>query len=419
MAAPQGLFGLGGMTPQEMQAQIDQAKALEYAKLTQDQRYAMAGATGGTMFGRGVQGLLGGGPTYDPTVRKAKAQEEILKSVDPADPKSFLVAAKVAQDQGDFETAYKLTQRFSEAMEKKGEQDKREAEIAKLKAEEEWKKAQTATEKSKGSAKDLAQEALKTGKYTPASIRKYLKTENVADLELVDKENTQTVTVDGEVRLIHKGTGETIKVLGRAKPSAMETFADALAAERAEAARLQRLYDQEKNEAKRNEMKVNWHKGVQANVFALNKTEDAKLSINKALKLAPKTALGAMIQAAGDLIPWTDQKALANIVGTLQADKVLGTLRDLKSQSATGATGFGALSEKELDLIIKDITALDPTDKNFKDQLNHILKKLGETEEALKASRAILEETRPGGPKPSGTGEQRKTASGLIYTVVD
>lgn len=47
-------------------------------------------------------------------------------------------------------------------------------------------------------------------------------------------------------------------------------------------------------------------------------------------------------------------------VNTLQSGVALGAMQRLKEASSTGATGFGALNGKELDLLINDVGALDP-----------------------------------------------------------
>lgn len=47
-------------------------------------------------------------------------------------------------------------------------------------------------------------------------------------------------------------------------------------------------------------------------------------------------------------------------VGTLKSGVALGAIQRLKEASATGATGFGAMNEAELQLLIDDIGALDP-----------------------------------------------------------
>lgn len=62
-------------------------------------------------------------------------------------------------------------------------------------------------------------------------------------------------------------------------------------------------------------------------------------------------------------------------VKALQSGVALQTLLKLKEASSTGATGFGALSERELDIIINSIGALDPdtTDPSiFLDTLDRI-----------------------------------------------
>jgi hypothetical protein len=47
-------------------------------------------------------------------------------------------------------------------------------------------------------------------------------------------------------------------------------------------------------------------------------------------------------------------------VGTLKSGVALSAITRLKEASATGATGFGAMNEAELQLLIDDIGALDP-----------------------------------------------------------
>lgn len=51
---------------------------------------------------------------------------------------------------------------------------------------------------------------------------------------------------------------------------------------------------------------------------------------------------------------------IRSYVSTLQSGVALGAMKSLKEASSTGATGFGALNEKELDLLISDVGALNP-----------------------------------------------------------
>jgi hypothetical protein len=49
-----------------------------------------------------------------------------------------------------------------------------------------------------------------------------------------------------------------------------------------------------------------------------------------------------------------------NELKKLDAKTALAQLQNLKQGSATGATGLGALSEKEMDILINSFTALNP-----------------------------------------------------------
>lgn len=52
-------------------------------------------------------------------------------------------------------------------------------------------------------------------------------------------------------------------------------------------------------------------------------------------------------------------------VGALQSGVALNSMLKLKEASSTGATGFGALSQKELDLLINDIGSLNPDNTSY------------------------------------------------------
>tara|TARA_B110000503_G_scaffold99487_1_gene148831 strand:+ start:617 stop:1807 length:1191 start_codon:yes stop_codon:yes gene_type:complete len=74
----------------------------------------------------------------------------------------------------------------------------------------------------------------------------------------------------------------------------------------------------------------------------------------------------------GDLAalnPYSDSASQRRTQQTIMAKLVTETLADLKSQSATGATGFGALNEAELQIIKDQITNLNPSDPNYDKRL--------------------------------------------------
>ena len=146
---------------------------------------------------------------------------------------------------------------------------------------------------------------------------------------------------------------------------------------------------------KLDETKDNKVKETRAAVQKLSDTEsslDTALSAaDKALKLAPGSFAGASSQALLSSIPWTDAKSLNNLVSTLQSEKVMGTLEQLKAQSRTGATGFGSLTEKELTLLMNRITSLDPTDKMFKENLTTVMDEWKRVQQKVRNSRRELQ----------------------------
>ena len=69
--------------------------------------------------------------------------------------------------------------------------------------------------------------------------------------------------------------------------------------------------------------------------------------------------------AIAALNPTSEAASQRRSLKTIIARTVTETLSTLKEQSKTGATGFGALSAPELEIIQTAITNLDPWDKNF------------------------------------------------------
>jgi hypothetical protein len=86
---------------------------------------------------------------------------------------------------------------------------------------------------------------------------------------------------------------------------------------------------------------------------------DATGSVKKIMKEAKTPATGTNSRPFA-LHSGTAAGQVRSYVGTLKSGVALGAMLRLKEASATGATGFGALSEKELALLIDDIGALDP-----------------------------------------------------------
>jgi hypothetical protein len=143
MAAPQSIQGLfGGMgTPEEMQQQATQAKAIQFAQLTPDQQLGVMGYKGGANLGRGIAGAFGV-EVQDPTIQRATRLRQLASQYNTNTAKGLREMADALQAT-DPESAFQLTQRAM-AMEKAAQEAlKQEAEIGAKKAETTLKGAQT------------------------------------------------------------------------------------------------------------------------------------------------------------------------------------------------------------------------------------------------------------------------------------
>ena len=70
------------------------------------------------------------------------------------------------------------------------------------------------------------------------------------------------------------------------------------------------------------------------------------------------------------------EREVYNINQTLKSNSVLETMAELKRLSATGATGFGATSVREINLLETDIAALDPAGKNYFKNASAVVERL-------------------------------------------
>lgn len=99
----------------------------------------------------------------------------------------------------------------------------------------------------------------------------------------------------------------------------------------------------------------------------------------------------AVPDALGGFLP--EFQELETNINTLKSMKVIDTIQMMKAQSATGATGFGALNATELQRLEDDYNALNPMAEGFKESLASWQANL---ERALKKLRAKMQEATGG-----------------------
>jgi hypothetical protein len=93
---------------------------------------------------------------------------------------------------------------------------------------------------------------------------------------------------------------------------------------------------------------------------------DFKIGLNRIDEIMSNTDFTrGIIGGLAALNPSSEAASQRRALQTIVAKTVTETLSTLKEQSKTGATGFGALSAPELEIIQSAITSLDPMDPRF------------------------------------------------------
>jgi hypothetical protein len=361
MATPQSIQGLfGGMgTPEEMQRQMTEQKAMQFATMTPQQQtsYNIYKNTGN--LGRGLAGAFGV-DVQDPSIKRATMLRQMASQFDTNTPEGLKQMAQALQST-DPELGFQVMQR-AQAM---------EMSQAKLGSEQALK---TQRERERLAA-DPFQKLLETGKYTPESLAVFQTSGKPADLKLVEKAEPKQATSEFERLVDSLPISDEKKQSMKAQRATSMMSGDTSGLKAITAELAQARLDALKLETKQKEEKANDEKRMAIEkLSSVESAVDTTLNTaERALKLAPGTMLQATNQALFNNIPFSDAKSMKNLVGSLNSEKALQTLEQLKSQSRTGATGFGALTAPELQLIIDKTRSLDPTDKMFKENLGIVM----------------------------------------------
>lgn len=178
-----GLFG-GNLTPEEQQQQMIEARAAQFASLNPSQQLAFMGYKAGANLGQGLA-QAAGVDIQDPAIKRATALRQLAQGVDVSSIEGLQQYAARLQQAGFTSEANQLGQQILAAR-------KTESEITKNQRER--------------AAADPFEQLLRTAKYTPASLAKYKKSGNPADLETIEKEQKANIKEIGVAR----GTEEAV-----------------------------------------------------------------------------------------------------------------------------------------------------------------------------------------------------------------
>lgn len=172
---PQGLFG-GMGTPEEMQRQLTEQKALQFANMTPQQQtsYNIYKNTGN--LGRGLAGAFGV-DVQDPAIKRATMLRQMASQFDTNTPEGLRQMAQALQGT-DPELGFQVMQRA----------DALELSQSKIKSEQALIKQR---EREKVAA-DPFNKLVEAAKYTPESLAEYQRTGNITDLKLVEKPEGKT-----------------------------------------------------------------------------------------------------------------------------------------------------------------------------------------------------------------------------------
>jgi hypothetical protein len=239
---------------------------------------------------------------------------------------------------------------------------------------------------AKTSSEGVIGKLLQSGKYTPESVNTYAKTGS--GLELADKGGGEFEHLLKTLNLPPAQANQLRQQRAMAMlnndPNGIKAVTAQLAALQLQEKEFKFKQEQEKAIGEKTQA-IQKLSSVESNV------EDSLDTAAKALKLAPGSFMQASGQALAANIPWTDQRSLKNLVSSLNSDKAIGTLQDLKAQSKTGATGFGALNTKELQLVLDKTRSLDPSDKMFKENLLTVMEGWQKIQKGAMESRINLQ----------------------------
>lgn len=376
--------GLFGFSPQELATQRDQeltTKANAYAQLSPEQRATQMLYRGGNQLAGAVGGMLG---AQDPQMKKSSDLQGILQGGDLNSVEGLKAMGDQAAALGYGTEAQQMYAKANEVAQSQATTRKATAEAKKIElSSQQEEQLRTELSALPPNATEQAVMAVMVKYGSPdrvfAALQASQARRDAAEAKVEAAKEAGAAKIEAA-----RVAGATAKEIAQMRADTAREIASMRAEDRRDATATKREAADEKKTEQKNQA-----------IAKLSSNEDsldvALTTAEKALKLAPNSFLGGVTQAAFSSIPFTDSKALANLVSSLNSEKAIATLEELKSQSRTGATGFGALSEKELALLLNQTRALDPSDKMFKENLRVVMDGWSKVRKQVRESRLKLQ----------------------------
>jgi hypothetical protein len=399
MATPslQGLFG-GVGTPEEMQQQAIQAKAMQFAQMTPDQQLGVMGYKGGANLGRGIAGAFGV-EVQDPTIQRATRLRQLASQYNTNTAKGLRDMAAAVRGMGDYESSDMLIKRAEEMEKSEVELGYKQAQTTKALTA---KETSTASERNRKLIADaevklvegkplsnaelanlrwLVSQETKVKTFQDPDTREIVRIEPIdlsqAAPNLFKQLMTAPATLSGTEGAPPAAQGQQPAATAMAQPTG--TFGGGKVTTIATPASIAK-------EAATTE----------ARDMSIARLDEGLININKAMELMKSPSANPWISAWTENFP-LDARALNNTVTSLKSQKTIDLINQMKQASKTGATGFGSVTEKELDLLQSDIVKLDQRSPTFKEDLQRLQTTWTNLQNKIKSAQA-------GGKTPQATG---------------
>ena len=146
-------------------------------------------------------------------------------------------------------------------------------------------------------------------------------------------------------------------------------------------------------------------------VSAISKFETGLNRLDRIIANKDDFTTRGIAGAIAEFNPSSAAYAQRSDLKTIIARTVTETLADLKAQSKTGATGFGALSAPELEIIQAAITDLDPKSRNFDANLLELKERWEKAMAKLRAAEEEFQASQGNQAAPAADGKERPPLS--------
>ena len=379
-----------------------QNEAMAFAQLTPMQQAQFGFYRGGQQLGDALGGALGG---QDPQLQRISFRNSVAQQIDMRDPESYFKAATVANQAGDREFANSLVEAGTKIESTMSQVELRKAQAKKAKN---YQQAQTDSAQKRASIATLEEKLATDPTYKPSAkelanarfilanesktrtqidpvtgqlyiingldvneaapnLARYLKSEGIVAPESTTTTTPAPAPAPAPSATTQPSTAQTppVATTTPAQPQPV-VIAKGVTAVPTEASK-QKAEELAKKQKAEEEEKVRAIESFEDQTAAIQNLRDT-IKTTKALVGPTTTGYGSLLS----VLPATDARTLEGNTQTIKNNVALSKLRELKQQSATGASGLGALNMKEFDAIQGIIAALDPKSKNYKNDLDKI-----------------------------------------------